>query len=1184
MKVTAGSSVVEAASVNANFVISTEVSPNSIISVRYDLAESSDFIANEGTGKTANLNFSNNVKEVTLPIAITPDDAAEDNGTITVTLIADTSPVEYLVAPAPDNSAQVNVFDDDSTPTIEIAADSGNVAESAGTAQFKLTATGLDSSDTLTINATPDEDGSDFLTDAVADTAADFMVEFTDPNGDNIYTGELPITLYDDEDEEPTGDIKLTLNLDTMQTATYRLGSTTEGVITIFDDDAPELKITAGDSVVEAASATANFVISAEVSPNTSVNVRYDLAETQNFIDNEGQGKVTRADFSNDVKEVSLPITIANDTTIEDNGTITITLAADTADPITYTVAASPNNSATINVIDDDSLPTISISADSGDVAESQGNALFMLTTTDLTSATTITINATPTEESGNFLANTFEGTALDYPVLFTDFDGDGTYNGEFSVPLDNDDIGEVTSDIKLTLNANSLTFNVGSTTEGIITVWDDDAPELEITAGESVIEGDNVFANFVVSAEVSPNDNVLVRYDLAESHSFIANEGTGKTSLLDFSNGATEATLPIAITNDDEIERAGTITITLTADTADPITYTLATSPNNTASVNAIDDDSLPIVSIAVDSGEVIENNGTAQFMLTATGLIESTTVEINATPTEFAGDFLTDAIADTATEYTVEFTDPDGDGTYNGEISVPLHNDTVGERTGGIKLTLNEDPDITDTYMRGPTTEGVVTIFDDDAPELRISAGTPQTEAAGVFANFVISAKVSPNKSIDVRYDLGDTSNFIDNEGTDKTASLNFSNLATEVTLPIAIVNDNTAEDNGSVYVTLTADNADTINYTTAFSPNNAAEVFIYDDDSPPTITINADAGNVLESQGSVPFELSATGLTATTTLTISATPSESGSSFLTTGASGTATDFTVEFSDPDGDSTYNGELSLPLDNDSTGEATGNITLTLNTSPQVYRLGSTTQSVVNVWDDDAPELMVTSIASVTEGVDANADFVISTRFSPNRMINIQYNLVDDLNSINGDGLGKTSMLDFTNGATQATLSFAIIDDSNVGYDGAVTFTLLNDNSNPVTYMVAPAPNNATLIHIQDDDDLPWVSVAESSRNIMMQEGMVNVDLSATDLPSTTTLSINATFTEVGSNFLREGISGIAKDYDIEFSDSDGNGTYSGIINVPILIDTIGESTGNIQLTLNADPDLVDTYRLTSS
>ena len=47
--------------------------------------------------------------------------------------------------------------------------------------------------------------------------------------------------------------IKLTLNADTASPVTYQLGTSTEGKIKIFDDDAPELKITAVNSVVNEA-------------------------------------------------------------------------------------------------------------------------------------------------------------------------------------------------------------------------------------------------------------------------------------------------------------------------------------------------------------------------------------------------------------------------------------------------------------------------------------------------------------------------------------------------------------------------------------------------------------------------------------------------------------------------------------------------------------------------------------------------------------------------------------------------------------------------------------------------------------------------------------------------------------------------------------------------------------------
>ena len=49
------------------------------------------------------------------------------------------------------------------------------------------------------INATPAEDGHVFLTYTVADSSANFPVEFSD-QGDGTYIGELSVTLDNDRD------------------------------------------------------------------------------------------------------------------------------------------------------------------------------------------------------------------------------------------------------------------------------------------------------------------------------------------------------------------------------------------------------------------------------------------------------------------------------------------------------------------------------------------------------------------------------------------------------------------------------------------------------------------------------------------------------------------------------------------------------------------------------------------------------------------------------------------------------------------------------------------------------------------------------------------------------------------------------------------------------------------------
>ena len=56
------------------------------------------------------------------------------------------------------------------------------------------------------------------------------------------------------------------------------------------------------------------------------------------------------------------------------------------------------------------------------------------------------------------------------------------------------------------------------------------------------------------------------------------------------------------------------------------------------------------------------------------------------------------------------VEFSDPDGDGTYTGLLPVTLEDDGNSEATGDIKLTLNADDKSPITYQLGSTTVGTL------------------------------------------------------------------------------------------------------------------------------------------------------------------------------------------------------------------------------------------------------------------------------------------------------------------------------------------------------------------------------------------------------------------------------------------------------------------------------------------
>ena len=239
--------------------------------------------------------------------------------------------------------------------------------------------------------------------------------------------------------------------------------------------------------------------------------------------------------------------------------------------------------------------------------------------------------------------------------------------------------------------------------------------------------------------------------------------KGSNLTKILDFRNSAKEATLLVSIIDDDVEESDGTVTLTLLASDAPTIAYTVATSPDNTAEVSVYDEDSPPIVTIAADSGEFAEGPTEVPFDLTATGLTATTLIYIHATPTEVGGDFIKDARQGDNQIFEVTFEDPDGDNIYTGELGEPLHNDGIGEPTADIMMTLGADQEATPTYRLGAVTEGVLTIWDDDAPELELTAGNDVTEAAGAMANFTVTAKVIPSAPINIKYTVTESQNFI-------------------------------------------------------------------------------------------------------------------------------------------------------------------------------------------------------------------------------------------------------------------------------------------------------------------------------------------------------------------------------------------------------------------------------------
>ncbi len=281
----------------------------------------------------------------TLTIATAGDTLDELDGSITATL---ESGEGYTVSSA-QGSATVNVVDDDlPKPVVSISGGSG-VTE-GGNAEFTITAS----------PAHPDAPAADISVNVSIEGVGDYGVA-TESETVTVSPGgsaTLTIATAGDTLDELDGSITATLESGEGYTVSSTQGTATVNVV---DDDLPKpvVSITGGSGVTEGG--TAEFTITAnpahpdspaaEISVNVSIEVVGDYGVTT-----ESETVTVSPGGS-----ATLTIATTDDSLDELDGSIAATLESGEG----YTVSGT-QGSATVNVVDDDASPTVSVEDASG--------------------------------------------------------------------------------------------------------------------------------------------------------------------------------------------------------------------------------------------------------------------------------------------------------------------------------------------------------------------------------------------------------------------------------------------------------------------------------------------------------------------------------------------------------------------------------------------------------------------------------------------------------------------------------------------------------------------------------------------------------------------------------------------------------------------------------------------------
>ena len=218
--------------------------------------------------------------------------------------------------------------------TPELSLRAGSAVDEGGNATFTVTADPVPATD-LTIAWTVAQSG-DYLD---APGAGSRTVVLTA----GATSTDLSVATVDDAADEADGSVSVTLGASTDYTVATGKGTAT---VAVRDDDEPVVHIAAGSGVVEGTSAS--FTVSASPVPAAPLDVTVSVAQSGDFAASGETGARTVTVPTSG--SVTFEVATVDDGTEEPDGSVTATVDAGTG----YTVAAAPDNAATVAVSDND--------------------------------------------------------------------------------------------------------------------------------------------------------------------------------------------------------------------------------------------------------------------------------------------------------------------------------------------------------------------------------------------------------------------------------------------------------------------------------------------------------------------------------------------------------------------------------------------------------------------------------------------------------------------------------------------------------------------------------------------------------------------------------------------------------------------------------------------------------------
>ena len=699
------------------------------------------------------------------------------------------------------------------------------------------------------------------------------MVSVSDGFHGQSNTITLGFGTIDDDVDESDGFVTVTLQAGSGYQITSDTSSNSATVIVQDNDPLPEFGI-AGATAATLEPDSARFRLWTTTASASPVTVRINVSQTGNVL--SGSAGDTTTIMPARKRQTYFEIATEDDEVVEDNGSITVRLLADTNSPATYTLTSRTyRHSATVEVYDDDTPPTITIADAAAVVEGTDANAVFTLTTSHAVRNSRV-INITVSGATSFILPD-----QISTSVSLTNY----SLRTRLAIPIHDDEVDEPDGFIYVEISAptptadNKKEYEVGSPNRAKVYVSDDDEPAqvpiISIADAPAVVEGTDSSAEFTLTASHLPAGSMAINFEVSGDISYLPTGQQITSAELTFvNNAATEsytAALIIPIQDNNTDESDGVIVVTLLPDNSNsPATYTIDTvTANQSAQVIVRDDDDPPIVKPTVSISRVvdtIQEGSEASFLVRIDNAINSDLdvsieirSEIDRTATREDIDLaLKSQQFNEILIPTQSFTNivNISAGETTGLLIIPTHDDDIDELNSKIIATIKESEQYSLSANNSEQSDTII-VLDEDVPLLTISAEYESISEKGNngFARFAITPAVGVVEALSVPVLINQTGEFIQGESGIETVHFTKSWGWGAYIMLVELDDDEIDEIDGRITATIIKPNDGKYR----ISGEGSASIVITDDDDP-IISIAVDGPTTITEGEDVKFNLTA------------------------------------------------------------------------------------------------------------------------------------------------------------------------------------------------------------------------------------------------------------------------------------------------------------------------------------